>query len=78
MIIDFLLLNQEYLHMHFRINRECAEDMTIGGVTFPKGAAIQVPIYQLHRDPRFFPEPELFNPDRYVRGISLCLRQSVR
>ncbi|KAJ8310123.1 hypothetical protein KUTeg_011988 [Tegillarca granosa] len=49
-----------------RINRECAEEMIIGGVTFPKGAAIQVPIYQLHHDPRFFPEPELFNPDRWV------------
>ncbi|XP_034544483.1 cytochrome P450 4V2 isoform X1 [Notolabrus celidotus] len=42
------------------------EDCHINGFKVPKGAnAIIIP-YALHRDPRFFPEPEEFRPERFL------------
>jgi cytochrome P450 len=48
--------------------RQPVEDVTIGGWAIPKGSLIVVSAYALHRDPRFFPEPEQFNPDRFAPG----------
>jgi len=42
--------------------REPIADVTIGGYTVPKGSLVTVNTYALHRDPRFFEEPERFNP----------------
>lgn len=48
--------------------REPIEDVTIGGYTVPKGSLVTVNTYALHRDPRFFEEPERFNPERFAAG----------
>lgn len=32
---------------------------------FEKGIAILVPVYGLHHDPKYFPEPDRFNPERF-------------
>ncbi|XP_072563266.1 cytochrome P450 4V8 isoform X1 [Paramormyrops kingsleyae] len=46
--------------------RSICEDCVIKGYKVPRGAnAIIIP-YALHRDPRYFPEPELFRPERFL------------
>ena len=50
-----------------RFSRECNEACTINGIHFPKGMMIFVPVYALHRDPEYWPDPEKFEPERYSR-----------
>ncbi|EEC09433.1 cytochrome P450, putative, partial [Ixodes scapularis] len=37
-----------------------------GGTMLPKGTVVQVSNYFLHRDPKVFPKPEEFRPDRFL------------
>jgi cytochrome P450 len=48
--------------------REPIEDVTIGGYVVPKGSLVSVSTYALHRDPRFFADPERFDPQRFAPG----------
>jgi cytochrome P450 len=46
--------------------REALEEVEIAGVRIPKGAQIFLSQWVVHRDPRFFPNPEGFDPDRWL------------
>ncbi len=46
--------------------REVAEEVEIGGYVIPKGAQILASQWVVHRDPRWFPNPEGFDPDRWA------------
>jgi cytochrome P450 len=46
--------------------REVAEDVEIGGYVLPKGAQVLASQWVVHRDPRWFPNPEGFDPDRWL------------
>lgn len=48
-----------------RIERVCKKDVEINGVTIPKGAAVMIPPYILHRNPEHWPNPDEFRPERY-------------
>jgi cytochrome P450 len=48
--------------------REPIEDVNIGGYHVPKGSLVTVNTYALQRDPRFFDNPERFDPERFARG----------
>ena len=48
--------------------REPIEDVTIGGYDVPQGSLVSVITYALHRDPRFFADPETFRPERFASG----------
>jgi cytochrome P450 len=48
--------------------REPIEDVRIGGYVVPRGSLVTVNTYALHRDPRFFEEPERFDPERFGAG----------
>ena len=50
------------------VAREPIEDVTIGGYRVPKGSLVTVNTYALQRDPRFFDDPERFDPERFARG----------
>ena len=40
--------------------------LEIGGQKFKKNDAIILAIFSIHRDERYFPEPDKFNPDRFL------------
>jgi cytochrome P450 len=46
--------------------REALEDVVVRGVRIPKGAQILLSQWIVHRDPRWFPNPEGFDPDRWL------------
>ncbi|KAL1449459.1 hypothetical protein WDU94_001963 [Cyamophila willieti] len=49
------------------IGRQAEEEIKVDGYVIPKGAGIYVPIYcGIHRDPRFWPNPDRFDPDRFL------------
>ena len=47
-------------------NRVALRDVVIDGTPVRKGTLAVVPIWHLHRDPRNFPEPERFLPERFL------------
>ena len=48
------------------IGRLALEDVEIGGYTIPRGGIAIVSQYVMHRDPRFWPDPEKFDPERFA------------
>lgn len=48
------------------IGRQLQEDWTYEGVNFPKGTICTIFIYALHRDPKTFPKPQEFIPERFL------------
>ncbi len=48
------------------LGREALNDCVVGGYSIPKGASLALSQYVTHRDPRFFPDPERFDPDRWT------------
>lgn len=48
------------------LTREAIEDVTIGDYEIPKGATVDFSPYILHRDERFWPDPDKFDPDRFA------------
>jgi cytochrome P450 len=47
------------------MTRRAAERVEIGGYVVPAGSNIIVSPWVTHRDPRFFPDPEVFDPERW-------------
>jgi len=48
------------------IERRAVTDQAIGGHVIPAGAAVLMPTFVMHRDPRLFPEPLRFDPGRFL------------
>ncbi|GLW08511.1 cytochrome P450 [Microtetraspora sp. NBRC 13810] len=57
------------LHSSWLIMRRTLRETSLGGVTLPKGAEVIYSPYMLHHDPRWFPDPLRFDPDRWLPGI---------
>ena len=47
-----------------RLERVCKQDVEIDGVLVPKGSIVNVPVYALHHDPKYWPDPAEFRPER--------------
>jgi cytochrome P450 len=52
------------------LGREAVEPCTIGGVPVPVGLTLWMSQWVLHRDPRFFDDPDAFRPERWADGLA--------
>jgi cytochrome P450 len=48
------------------VGRRALQDLEIGGYEIRKGTIVLASQYLLHRDLRYFPDPERFDPDRWL------------
>jgi cytochrome P450 len=48
------------------IPRVCVEEDEIDGHRIPKGSTVFIAVYALHHDERFWPDPETFDPSRFL------------
>ncbi|PNF34013.1 Cytochrome P450 4C1 [Cryptotermes secundus] len=46
--------------------RKLQKDIDVGDFVIPVGANVMFLAYQIHRNPKYFPDPEKFNPDRFL------------
>jgi cytochrome P450 len=53
--------------------RRAVEDVLIGGIQIPKGAHVLISQYVTHRDSRYFPAPDSFQPERWLTGLEKTL-----
>lgn len=63
------MLNRYLLRVFPRLDRTPREnDYMLGdtGIKVPKGSVIVIPVYSLHHDPEFFPDPFTFKPERFA------------
>ena len=51
----------------YMIARETTRDLEIGGFTIPKGDQVAISAWVVHHDPRFYPEPQRFQPRTLAR-----------
>jgi cytochrome P450 len=47
------------------IGRHAIRDTQINGIMIPKGSYVHVSQFLMHRDARYFPDPERFDPERW-------------
>src|SRR5918996_680583 len=50
------------------MGRQAVEDHHVGGQVTPAGELVVLPQWVVHRDPRWWPEPDRFDPDRWSVG----------
>lgn len=57
--------------------REVDSPFTLAGHRFPLGWAVWISPHLLHRDPRYFPDPERFLPERFRSAEGAAMASSV-
>ena len=50
--------------------RETIEPCEIGGYELPRGSTIILSQWMMHRDPRYFDDPDAFRPERWLDGLA--------
>ncbi len=50
------------------LHRTATRPLTLGGLPVDEGTVVVVSAWATHRDSRFFPEPERFDPGRFAEG----------
>ncbi|XP_067140692.1 cytochrome P450 3A8-like isoform X1 [Centruroides vittatus] len=46
-------------------SRKCSNDFRYKNIIIPKGVTVMIPVPNLHKDCKYWKEPENFNPDRF-------------
>jgi cytochrome P450 len=57
--------------------REAAVDCHIGGYSLPKGCTIMISQWVMHREERYFEDPETFKPERWANDLEKQLPRGV-
>jgi len=57
-------------------SRRALRDVELDGRTIAKGALVIIPIWNLHHDERWFPEPDAFRPERFLPGAPALPRSA--
>ncbi|KAH9365723.1 hypothetical protein HPB48_009616 [Haemaphysalis longicornis] len=50
-------------------SRRAENDFEYNGIMYKAGTSVMAPTLQVHMDPRYWPEPHKFDPDRYERRL---------
>ncbi|KAJ8721677.1 hypothetical protein PYW07_002452 [Mythimna separata] len=48
------------------ISRNITKEVVIAGYTIPKNTFVNIHVFDIHRDPEVYPEPEKFRPERFL------------
>lgn len=59
--------------IHFRLCRHCDSDIELEKHTIPKGADVYMPIFLVHKNPEYWPQPHMFNPLRWPHIDCACV-----
>jgi len=57
-------------------SRSALRDVRIGDVDIGKGSLVIIPIWTMHHDKRWFPEPDEFQPERFMPGAQTIPRSA--
>ncbi|KAJ8688568.1 hypothetical protein QAD02_024363 [Eretmocerus hayati] len=81
--------NMKYLHKVFNetlrkypvatiLTRQATEPYTFSqiGLKIPKDMRVWVPVFGIHRDPKIYPDPEKFDPERFDDDVAKGRHQS--
>lgn len=50
-----------------RIERKCTKEWRHeSGLVIPEGMIVEIPVFSLHEDPEYFPDPHIFKPERFL------------
>jgi cytochrome P450 len=60
--------SQRYFSSVWIIARRAIEDDVIRGHHIRRGTTVIIPIHHIHHDPRWWPDPERFDPTRFLDG----------
>jgi cytochrome P450 len=52
------------------IGREAIDDVQVGGYVIPEGSQVVIPQWVIHRDPRWYEDPAVFRPRRWLDGLA--------
>jgi len=56
-----------------RVDRSCTQPYTIPNtdIALEEGSSVCIPIIGLHHDPQYYPQPEVFDPNRFLPAEKL-------